>query len=91
MPALADAHVVRAYAGARTLTPDHHAILGPVSSHPGLFLAAGLSGHGIMHSPAVGILLSEWITEGEPRTWDARPLMLERFAAHAVHHESAVF
>lgn len=91
MPALADAHVIRAYAGARTLTPDHHAILGPVPSHPGLFLAAGLSGHGIMHSPAVGILLAEWITEGRPRTWDARPLMLERFAAHAVHHESAVF
>lgn len=91
MPALADAQVVRAYAGARTLTPDHHAILGPVSSHPGLFLAAGLSGHGIMHSPAVGILLAEWITEGQPRTWDARSLMLERFTAHAVHHESAVF
>lgn len=91
MPALADAHVVRAYAGARTLTPDHHAILGPVASHPGLYLAAGLSGHGIMHSPAVGILLSEWITEGEPRTWDARPLMLERFSARPVHSESAVF
>jgi sarcosine oxidase subunit beta len=81
MPALAGAHIVRAYAGARTLTPDPHPILGPVASHPGIFLAAGLSGHGIMHSPAVGMLLAEWITEGEPRTWDARPLMLERFAA----------
>lgn len=91
MPVLADANVVRAYAGARTLTPDHHPILGPVASHPGLFLAAGLSGHGIMHSPAVGILLSEWITLGEPRTWDARPLMLERFAAASVHSESAIF
>lgn len=91
MPALVDAQIVRAYAGPRTLTPDHHAILGPVASHPGLFLAAGLSGHGIMHSPAVGILLSEWITEGEPRTWDARALTLERFTAPTAFNESAVF
>ena len=91
VPPLADAKVVRAYAGARTLTPDHHAILGPVASHPGLFLAAGLSGHGIMHSPAVGILLSEWITAGRPLTWDASPLMLERFAKQKTIDESAVF
>lgn len=91
MPVLAEARITGAYAGARTLTPDHHAILGPVPSHPGLFLAAGLSGHGIMHSPAVGILLAEWITLGEPRTWDARPLMLERFAANGAFDESAVF
>jgi sarcosine oxidase subunit beta len=91
MPILADAKIVRAYAGARTLTADHHAILGPVESHPGLFLATGFSGHGIMHSPAVGILLAEWITEGEPRTWDARPLMLERFSTQNLRNESAVF
>lgn len=91
MPVLADAKIVRSYAGARTLTPDHHAILGPVPSHPGLFLASGFSGHGIMHSPAVGILLAEWITEGEPKTWDARPLMLERFAGEKTQNESAVF
>jgi glycine/D-amino acid oxidase-like deaminating enzyme len=44
-----------------------------------------------MHSPAVGILLAEWITEGEPLTWDARPLMLERFATQNLRGESAVF
>ena len=95
MPVLAGAKVVRAYAGVRTLTPDHHPILGPVASHPGIFLAAGLSGHGIMHSPAVAMLLAEWITEGEPRTWDARQLMLERFTAGdvfvPVRTESAIF
>ncbi len=91
MPILADAKIVRAYAGARTLTADHHAILGPVASHPGLFLATGFSGHGIMHSPAVGILIAEWITEGEPRTWDARPLLLERFATPNLRNESVVF
>jgi sarcosine oxidase subunit beta len=95
MPVLAGAKVVRAYAGARTLTPDHHPILGPIPSHPGIFLAAGLSGHGIMHSPAVGTLLAEWITEGRPRTWDARPLGLERFTASDAFvpalDESAVF
>jgi len=91
MPILAGAKIARAYAGARTMTPDNHAILGPVPSHPGLFLATGFSGYGIMHSPAVGILLAEWITEGEPRTWDARPLMLERFANQQLPGESVVF
>jgi len=91
MPKLADAKILRAYAGVRTVTSDNHAILGPVKSHPGLFLATGFSGHGIMHSPAVGILLAEWITEGEPRTWDARPLMLERFETQDLRNESVVF
>ncbi|MBV8355185.1 MAG: FAD-binding oxidoreductase, partial [Candidatus Eremiobacteraeota bacterium] len=76
MPALAEANILHAYAGARTLTPDHHPILGPVETHPGIYLACGLSGHGIMHAPAVGILLAEWVTEGRPRTWDARPLTI---------------
>lgn len=91
MPTLADARIARSYAGVRTLSPDHHAILGPVPGRPGLFLAAGFSGHGIMHSPAVGLLLSEWIVEGAPRSWDARVLSIERFTNRAGFEESAVF
>ncbi len=91
MPVLVNAKVLRAYAGARSLTPDHHPILGPVPEFFGLYLACGFSGHGVMHSPAVGLLLAEWIVYGTPRTWDATHLTLERFRAGRVIEESAVF
>ncbi|MEX2355635.1 MAG: FAD-dependent oxidoreductase [Thermaerobacterales bacterium] len=91
MPVLADAEMLRAYAGVRQLTPDHHPVLGPVGGMPGLYLACGFSGHGIMHSPAVGLLLSEWVLDGRPLSWDARCLTLERFERGELLDESAVF
>ena len=36
------------------VTPDHQPILGAVEGLPGLYLAAGFSGHGFMLAPAVG-------------------------------------
>ena len=44
----------RAWAGLYEMTPDHHPVLGAVAEVPGLFLANGFSGHGVMHSPATG-------------------------------------
>lgn len=79
MPVLADAEVLRAYAGIRSLTPDSHPILGPVPGLAGLYLACGLGGYGIMHSPAVGQLVAEWVVRGQPVSWDARVLSIERF------------
>jgi sarcosine oxidase subunit beta len=91
LPALAGAEPVRAYAGVRSLTPDDHPILGPVAEAPGLFLACGFGGHGIMHSPAAGRLLAEWIVDGEPRSWDARGLTLERFRKGVHGAEATAF
>lgn len=47
-------------------TPDHAAILGPVEGLPGLWLAAGFSGHGFMMAPAVGRALADWIDGADP-------------------------
>jgi glycine/D-amino acid oxidase-like deaminating enzyme len=47
-------------------TPDHEAILGPVDGLPGLWLAAGFSGHGFMMAPAVGRALADWICDADP-------------------------
>ncbi len=80
----------RGWAGLYEVSPDHHAILGPAPGVPGFWLANGFSGHGVMHSPATGRILSEWIMHGEPRTIDARPLRLERFAEGRALEESAV-
>jgi sarcosine oxidase, subunit beta len=47
-------------------TPDHQAILGPADDLPGLWLAAGFSGHGFMMAPAVGRALADWICDVDP-------------------------
>lgn len=56
------------------VTPDHQAILGEV--RPGLWVAAGFSGHGFMLAPAVGRMLAEAIALGRVdetlRVLDAR-------------------
>lgn len=69
-----------AWAGLYEMSPDHHAILGEAPGVPRLYLANGSSGHGVMHSPALGQLLAEQILHGEARTLDARPLRPSRFA-----------
>ncbi len=80
VPRTRDARLVRAYAGIRTLTPDLHAILGPVPGIEGFYCANGFSGHGFMHAPAVGRLLAEEILDGRVTTLDLTPLAVTRFA-----------
>ena len=64
----------RGWAGLYEMTPDHHAILGPVPQVPGLFLANGFSGHGVMHSPATGKILADLILNGTSSLVDTRAL-----------------
>jgi sarcosine oxidase subunit beta len=79
VPALEKARMARGWAGLYEISPDHHAILGKVPEVEGLILANGLSGHGFQHSPAVGKVISELITDGEARTIDISSLSIERF------------
>jgi sarcosine oxidase subunit beta len=80
VPRTVEARVARAYAGIRSLTPDFHAILGPVPGISGFYCANGFSGHGFMHAPAVGRLLAEEILDGQATGLDITPLALARFA-----------
>jgi sarcosine oxidase, subunit beta len=80
----------RAWAGLYEMSPDHHAILGPVQAVKGLFLANGFSGHGVMHAPATGKVLGDLILSGHTDVIDARVLRVERFADGDVVHETAV-
>jgi sarcosine oxidase, subunit beta len=92
VPCLAEAEVnpQRAWAGLYEMTPDHHAIIGRAPLVRGLFLANGFSGHGVMHSPATGRLVSELILDGETRLLDARPLRPERFSEGELLTEAAL-
>jgi sarcosine oxidase subunit beta len=80
----------RAWAGLYEMTPDHHPILGPVPDVPGFFLANGFSGHGVMHAPATGKVLSDLILTGKTKLIDASLLDLARFAEDRTIHETAV-
>ncbi len=81
----------RAWAGLYEMSPDHHAILGPVPEVPGFFCANGFSGHGVMHAPATGKITSDLILHGATRIVDNVELLSpERFARGALLHETAV-
>ena len=81
----------RAWAGLYEMTPDHHCVLGPVAAVPGLFLANGFSGHGVMHSPATGKILSDLILRRKTNVVDdVSVLAFERFAKGELLHETAV-
>jgi len=80
----------RAWAGLYEMTPDHHPILGPSAEVPGFFFANGFSGHGVMHAPATGKILSDLVLRGETELIDASLLNFQRFAEGREIHETAV-
>jgi len=80
----------RPWAGLYEMTPDHHPVLGRVTEIPGLFLANGFSGHGVMHSPATGKITADLILKGTSDLVDARLLGLRRFAENRLLEETAV-
>ncbi len=80
----------RAWAGLYEMTPDHHCILGPVPEVPGFFLANGFSGHGVMHAPATGRIVSDLIVRGSTDVVDAERLALARFRQDRLLEETAV-
>jgi len=90
VPVLERANILNGWAGLYDTTPDHHAIVGGVDEVKGLYLAVGFSGHGFMHSPAIGASLSELIVDGAARSVNLDALSLNRFAAGAVVEETNV-
>lgn len=92
VPVFAEAEINprRAWAGLYEVSPDHHAILGPVPDLQGFYCANGFSGHGVMHSPATGRILADLITTGATKVIDAEALSLDRFRTGKLLDETAV-
>jgi sarcosine oxidase subunit beta len=80
----------RAWAGLYEMTPDHHPILGPAPGAQGLYFANGFSGHGVMHSPAAGKVVTDLILKGHTDLIDAKLLDYGRFAEGRLIEETAV-
>jgi sarcosine oxidase subunit beta len=79
VPGLAGVPVDRAgaWAGLYEMAPDGHAILGREGN---VVYVNGSSGHGVMHSPALGQLAAEIILDGRAHTLDVSALRPSRFA-----------
>lgn len=78
LPLLENAGLASHWAGLYENTPDAHPIFGrtPVE---GFIVCAGFSGHGFMHGPIAGKLITEIILDGYARTVDVSMLDLARF------------
>jgi sarcosine oxidase subunit beta len=90
-PTLADAALMRAWAGLYEMTPDQTGIVSAVPGVPGLHVIAGFSGHGFMHGPIAGQLMAEILVHGRAVTMDAAPLDIGRFGRGEAHVETLTF
>ena len=79
---LKDVPVDRAgcWGGLYEMSPDKHVILGLAPRLDNLWLINGSSGHGVMHSPALGQLVAEMILDGAASAINVHSLRPSRFA-----------
>jgi sarcosine oxidase subunit beta len=79
LPFLENASMASRLAGLYEVTPDAHPIFGQTRVE-GFYVCGGFSGHGFMHGPISGILMSEIILDGAATSVDVSSLDLARFA-----------
>jgi sarcosine oxidase subunit beta len=88
VPVLESSSILTQWAGLYEVTPDHHPIIGPLPLE-NVTLAAGFSGHGVMHAPAAGQLVAERLL-GRTSAIDLSPLRYSRFREGALIEETHV-
>ena len=86
LPLLERAGLASRLAGLYENTPDAHPIYGATPVQ-GFYIVTGFSGHGFMHGPISGLLMSEIILDGQARTLDISMLDLARFEEDRMIHE----
>ena len=93
LPALRLAGIVASTSGAYDITPDYHPVLGwarEIADVDGLYLAVGLSGHGLKLSPCIGEIVASQVLGveqvGSAPPIDARALRPSRFADGDLMH-----
>ncbi len=78
-PAMANGEATGGYTSMYDMTPDGHFIIEPTPGRPGLFTAAGFSGHGFKHSPVVGRAMADLVVDGTTAEIDLAPFSSARF------------
>ena len=92
-PLLEEARLAKkqCWAGLYEISPDYMPILGRHPEMPNYVHASGFSGHGVMHSPAAGMLIAEEILDGHAYTINIDELRITRFQNMSVQNETNVF
>jgi sarcosine oxidase subunit beta len=78
LPGLSDAGLGRAWAGMCPMSPDLEPIVGPHPGNGAVICALGGGGYGIQLSPAIGLAVAQFVTEGRSElvppggAWDPR-------------------
>jgi len=78
LPLLEHAGLLNHWAGLYEVTPDAHPIFGKTPVE-GFYVVAGFSGHGFMHGPISGKLMTELILDGRFKSLDVASLDLARY------------
>lgn len=78
-PLLAQAGLLREWAGLYEVTPDAHPVIDRLTDPAGFTIVAGYSGHGFMHGPGAGLLAAELILDGAAHSLDIHQLRFSRF------------
>jgi len=81
----------RCWAGLYEISPDHMPILGRHPEMLNYLHASGFSGHGVMHSPATGMLIAEEILDDRAHTINIDELRITRFQTISGKNETNVF
>jgi sarcosine oxidase subunit beta len=78
LPGLPDAGLGRVWAGMCPMSPDLEPIVGPHPGNGAVICALGGGGHGIQLSPAIGLAVAQFVTDGRSElvppggAWDPR-------------------
>lgn len=91
IPAFESLRIERTWAGYYEFnTADHNGLVGQIGPD-NLYVAAGFSGHGLMHSAGVGRGMAELLRHGEYRTLDLSTLSPARLLTGQLIVEDAVY
>ncbi|MGH3930958.1 MAG: GcvT family protein [Pseudonocardiaceae bacterium] len=80
VPALADVGIQTLVNGPEAFTPDNEFCLGETEVG-GFFVAAGFCAHGIAGAGGIGLVMADWIVDGEPGM-DLWHMDIRRFGRH---------
>ena len=81
IPILNEAEAIELVNGPDAFTPDGYYAMGPIPGLKGFYVAAGGSDNGIAGGGGVGMLMAEWILEGETSI-DTHEMNVRRFGPH---------
>ncbi|HMR63723.1 MAG TPA: FAD-binding oxidoreductase, partial [Anaerolineae bacterium] len=87
LPLLETAGLQSHWAGLYEVTPDAHPIISAIAEQPGYYVVTGFSGHGFMHGPIAGLLLTEIILDGQAHTLNISRLAYDRFSEEELTKE----